>query len=209
VSFVLSVLAFTFSTLSFLYQYIPHEKLTYVLTNPIPATIDPQPGEARTYYIESTLTLFNRGNTTATLISALGFLVDDKDRTPSLEADEECNKFHESVRMLPPIEFASTSYPYRRYSGVIEQSKSLLLPLVFALRSGREIVEEQTKGLVCLEIEVADSDGRIFQLNRPLISILFEKEGAGYTLGSAIEPKSHEMEGPQDIYDRVHFRSLF
>ena len=210
VSFVLSIFAFLFSTLSFLYQYIPHEKLTYVLTKPAAATLDPQPGESRTYYVQSALTLFNRGNATASLISATGVLIESKNRGENVGANDECSRQHGVYRTLPPIEFVSSSYPYRPYSGVVEQSKILLIPMMFALRTGKEIQAEKIDGLVCLSLKVADSDGRIFDLSRPLINVSIEnKDGSRFVIETRLEQDYLDLEKPQDVYDRVHLRSPF
>jgi hypothetical protein len=211
--FALSICAFALSALSFLYQYVPHEKLTYVLTKPTAQSFALDSNQPRTFYVQSTLTLFNRGNTTASLISADAFLI--KGGKDAAESNDRCGWEHPSNQRLPTIEFVSSTSPYRPYTGVVEQAKTLVIPLTFVLRTGNEIkVGETLSGLVCLRLRVADSDGNIYEASRPLIGVTIDVADSNsssnrFMIQTRLEQDYPTLEQPRDIYDRVHLRAWF
>jgi hypothetical protein len=175
-SLILSIAAFLISTLSFMYQYIPHDNISYILTAPNVATLDPEQDHPRIIYIRTTLSIFNKGNMAASLISAEAFMI-ERDQESKATANTVCDETHNVRRALPPIEYISSSYPYRSYTGVVEQGKILSLPMMFALRRGKEIdTGKQFSELICFRMAVADSRGTVYTVTNPLVKLSIRLE---------------------------------
>jgi hypothetical protein len=117
--------------------------------------------------------------------------------------------------MLQPRGIHPLCSPPLPYAGVVEQGKILLIPLIFALRTGKEIkVGETLSGTVCLRLKVADSDGRSYTVGRPLIAVTIDVADASgssnrWMIQTRLLPESYQQENPTDLYDRVHFRPWF
>jgi hypothetical protein len=77
-----------------------------------------------------------------------------------------------SIITLPVRIFCGTLSLRRRNR---EQGETLLVPMIFALRAGQDVKVGQTlSGTVYLRLNVADSDGRLHRVSKPLIKLVID-----------------------------------
>jgi hypothetical protein len=167
-----AIIALLISLFTFALQFVGHDAVSYLISH-VSTTAWPTNG-----YVTVSLSVFNRGNRPAALISATADRVEMKVANDQQKVtDSDCQTPHENKARrftLFPVS-KETGNPILasvyKYSTSLEAGKLLTENLIFSIFSGDNVTEKDVEGIVCLKLNFADSKGAIYDITRALQGI--------------------------------------
>jgi hypothetical protein len=204
----IAITALVISALTFAFQFAAHESVSFVTTPPALITHDPADGEQPNAFVETGLTIFNRGNRLATLIVAQARLFPISREVAVKDPVAACE--NEPPQFMTMLLFGekATNRSYV-FSGTIEPGKALTTDLIFGVfHPNDKSRSKRAAGIVCLRLLVADSKGDIYTVHQPLLSLAVSFKGRSRELFENEETYPEEAK-PRAIFDRRHLALPF